>query len=545
MSAMPLKAGDPTHVGSWELEGRLGEGGQGVVYLGRGPGGERVAVKVLRGLDDEALRRLGREVETAGRVARFCTVRILDVRLDPAPAYVVSEYVDGPSLQDAVKAEGPRRGAALERLAIDTATALAAVHAAGVVHRDFKPYNVLLGPDGPRVIDFGIARDLDVASSLTGGPIGTPAYMAPEQIEGRPATAAADVFAWGATMVFAATGHPAFARDGVQALFHQILSEDADLSGLDGWLRDLVASCLAKDPAERPTAAEVISRLTARTAWQPVDALPDAASPDAASPAPPPPSPALPPLASAGAPPLASGALASVPPPPAAPPPATGLAGTVPQQAPWTGPPGWPQPAHPAGGTRRRRVWPLLVVAITLPVVAAMAAGGIIVARQVLRHEDAPAVSSLPADVCSIYNSSAGQRVLTDMGAAKGKRIPRSNADQYGEWKLCAFGTNLFPPTDTFQIQLNLYNRDDPRKGIDDARNALHGGTNFGCSGTPGTGSGVGDESCEGLTNSSWAEVVARKGNVIATASCSAQNINDRYRRALRRAAQLALDKAL
>ncbi|MEU9023271.1 serine/threonine-protein kinase [Actinomadura sp. NPDC048394] len=543
MSAMPLKAGDPTHVGSWELEGRLGEGGQGVVYLGRGPGGERVAVKVLRGLDDEALRRLGREVETAGRVARFCTVRILDVRLDPAPAYVVSEYVDGPSLQDAVKAEGPRRGAALERLAIDTATALAAVHAAGVVHRDFKPHNVLLGPDGPRVIDFGIARDLDVTSSLTGGPIGTPAYMAPEQIEGRPATAAADVFAWGATMVFAATGHPAFARDSVPALFHQILSEDADLSGLDGWLRDLVASCLAKDPDERPTAAEVISRLTARTAWQPVDTLPAAASP-APPPPPPPAASTLPPVAASADP-----AFASVPPPPAAPPPAAlpqapGIAGTVPQQAPWTAPPGWPQQARPAGG-KRRRVWPWLVVGITLPVVAAMVAGGIIVARQVMRHEDASAVSSLPADVCSIYDSSAGKRVLADMGAAKGKRIPRDNADQYGEWKLCAFGTNLFPPTDTFQIQLNLYNRDDPRKGIDDARNALHGGTNFGCSGTPGTGTGVGEESCEGLTNSSWAEVVARKGNVIATASCSAQSINDRYRGALRRAAQLALDKAL
>ncbi|MFI0483020.1 serine/threonine-protein kinase [Actinomadura sp. 9N215] len=493
MPAFPLEPGDPRHVGPWELRGRLGEGAQGVVYLGSNLVGERVAVKVLRGLDWDALRRMEREVEAARRVAPSCTVRIVDVRLDPSAAYVVSEYVDGPSLQDAVKTEGPRRGAALDRLAADTAAALATVHAAGIVHRDFKPHNVLLGPDGPRIIDFGIARALDTTSSLTKGPIGTPAYMAPEQIEGHAVTAAADVFAWGAVMVFAATGHPAFARDGLQALFHQILSEEPDLSGMDGPLRDVVRSCLAKDPARRPTAAALAARLTGQNA-------------------------------------------AFAPPAPPAP---VGPGASFASTAPFA-----PFAPFAPGATRprKRRVWPWLVPAVAVPVVTALAAGGVLLGRELLRSE--AVATSLP-DTCKIYDGGEGRRILRDMGADKGRRIPQGAKDQYGEWRLCAFGTSRFPPKDTFQIQLNLYKPDDPQTGVDWARHALHGGSDFGCVGEPTESHDIGDESCDGRTKDSWATVAARKGNVIAMASCSAPNVSDADRRALRRAADLALDGTL
>src|SRR5687767_6999373 len=152
----PLQPGDPSRLGDYSVAGRLGEGGQGVVYLGHGPGGERVAIKLLRARldrDGKAHLRFAREVAIAERVAPFCTARVITADLLGETPYVVSEYVEGPSLQESVRGDGPLAGAALDRLAINTATALAAVHEAGIVHRDFKPGNVLLAPDGPRVID--------------------------------------------------------------------------------------------------------------------------------------------------------------------------------------------------------------------------------------------------------------------------------------------------------------------------------------------------------------------------------------------------------
>ncbi|MEV4112499.1 serine/threonine-protein kinase [Nonomuraea sp. NPDC049695] len=258
--ASPLAPDDPASLGGYRLSGRLGEGGQGVVYLAHSPEGEPVAIKLLSTGDQTTRARLARELEALESIASFCTARVLAVSADGPRPFVVSEYVDGPSLAERVRERGPLRGGDLERLAVGTATALAAIHAAGIVHRDFKPANVLLGPDGPRVVDFGIAR-AEGAATLTSGLIGTPAYLAPEQISGSPAAPASDVFAWASSMLYAATGASPFGADTVPAVLHRVLHAEPDLSALPPRLRGLIASCLAKDPSRRPTAQQLMVSL--------------------------------------------------------------------------------------------------------------------------------------------------------------------------------------------------------------------------------------------------------------------------------------------
>ncbi|MFE3448609.1 protein kinase [Nonomuraea sp. NPDC059194] len=260
----PLLAHEATRVGDYELLGRLGEGGQGVVYLGRSASGERVAVKMLHARfsgDPAAQNRFMREVAAARKVAEFSTARVLDASTDGDRPFIVSEYVDGVSLDELVRENGPRAAGALERLAVGTMAALAAIHRAGVVHRDFKPSNVLLGLDGARVIDFGIAKALDATTASASGLIGTPAYMSPEQISGETVGPSSDLFAWAVTMVFAATGRPAFGGDSVPAIFHRILTKEPELPALAEPLGSLVGACLTKDPSARPTAQEALLRL--------------------------------------------------------------------------------------------------------------------------------------------------------------------------------------------------------------------------------------------------------------------------------------------
>ncbi|WP_433429570.1 WD40 repeat domain-containing serine/threonine protein kinase [Nonomuraea sp. CA-141351] len=257
----PLQPGDPEQIGSYRLVGVLGSGGQGVVY--RGVGDREVAIKVLHGHfshDDDIAKGFLREVEAARRVAAFCTAAVLDVGMVDDRPYIVSEYVPGDTLQAVVRASGPREGGALDRLAISTLTALTAIHQAGIVHRDFKPGNVLMGPDGPIVIDFGIAKALD-ATTGTSVPVGTPTYMSPEQFEGERVGPASDVFSWAGTMVFAATGRTPFAGDTVAAIVNHVLSGVPDLSGVPPHLLGAIEACLSRDPAARPGAAELLQQL--------------------------------------------------------------------------------------------------------------------------------------------------------------------------------------------------------------------------------------------------------------------------------------------
>jgi ABC-type oligopeptide transport system substrate-binding subunit/serine/threonine protein kinase len=260
----PLRANDPEQLGSYRLTGRLGEGGQGIVYLGEDAQGEKVAVKLLHAQfsgDTKARARFAGELSSAKRVAPFCTARILDADVEGDVPYLVSEFIEGPSLREVVDEQGPRTGGVLQRLAIGTVTALAAIHEAGIVHRDFKPTNVLLAADGPRVIDFGIARALDAGGTITSTAVGTPSYMSPEQIAGQAAGPPTDVFAWACTMVYAATGSPPFGQDSIPAVMNRIVNQEPSLGMLMGPLREIVYSCLAKDPRRRPTAQQILLRL--------------------------------------------------------------------------------------------------------------------------------------------------------------------------------------------------------------------------------------------------------------------------------------------
>lgn len=260
----PLVAGDPSQLGSFRLSGRVGEGGQGIVYLGENDEGERAAIKLLHIKftgDTIARSRFARELKAAQRVASFCTARVIEADLEGDTPYIASEYIEGRALRDIVDSDGPFKGTALDKLAIGTATALTAIHQASIVHRDFKPDNVLVAVDGPRVVDFGIARIVDSTGTITSRAIGTPAYMAPEQISGDDVGPYTDVFAWGATIAFAATGVTVFEGSSIAVVLNRILNHEVDVSGMPEPLRGVVRAALSKSPDERPTADQILLRL--------------------------------------------------------------------------------------------------------------------------------------------------------------------------------------------------------------------------------------------------------------------------------------------
>src|SRR5499433_1359322 len=267
---LPLRETDPREVGDYRLLGRLGEGGQGVVFLALGPTGSRAAVKLLSPTTDPQVRsRFLKEVAAAQRVAGFCTAQVLDAGIFERRPFIVSEYVSGPSLVEVVQQDGPRSGAALERIAVATLTALGAVHAVGMVHRDFKPGNVLLGPDGPVVIDFGLAAVPGMTTTGLSGQVavGTPAFMSPEQLSGPRVTAAADMWAWAVTISFAGSGELPFRGESLTATAYAIIHSEPIVGPLPEPLDSLVRRCLSKDPATRPPARAALSELAAAGAW--------------------------------------------------------------------------------------------------------------------------------------------------------------------------------------------------------------------------------------------------------------------------------------
>ncbi|MEU1751891.1 protein kinase [Micromonospora matsumotoense] len=264
-----LRPGDPARLGGYELLDRLGEGGMGSVFLARSPQGRQVAVKVVRAElshDDEFRGRFRSEVNRARQVPPFCTAEVLDADPDHDPPYLVVEYVEGPSLAQVIRDRGPLGAAQLHSIAVGVATALTAIHGAGVIHRDLKPANVLVAPGGIKVIDFGIARALEATSqhTRTHQMVGTVSYMAPERFDtasGRAVGPAADIFAWGAVVAYAATGRNPFGGDSATATAMRILTQPPDLTGLTGPLRELVSRALEKDPDDRPTARELLDGL--------------------------------------------------------------------------------------------------------------------------------------------------------------------------------------------------------------------------------------------------------------------------------------------
>jgi serine/threonine protein kinase len=264
----PLRKWDPEQVGRYVVLGRLGEGAMGQVYLGRSAAGRFVAIKMIKSElaeEPDFRTRFGQEIAAARRVSGAFTAPVVAADSEADVPWLATTYVPAPSLSQLVRACGPLPVPAVRWLAAGCAEALEAIQSVGLVHRDLKPSNVLVSPDGPRVIDFGLARPAErIQLTLARGGAGTPAYMAPEQArDTRQATGASDVFSLGATILFAATGHPPYQGRTVMDVLVRLATEPPDLSGLPAELTEIVTACLERQPRSRPSAVSIVSRLAA------------------------------------------------------------------------------------------------------------------------------------------------------------------------------------------------------------------------------------------------------------------------------------------
>ncbi|MFF8809047.1 serine/threonine-protein kinase [Streptomyces omiyaensis] len=262
-----LTADDPREIGGYRLQARLGSGGMGVVYLAHTPGGRPIALKAVREefAGDPGFRlRFAQEVASAERIHGLFTAQVVASGVDAPTPWLATAYVPGPSLHEVVRRHGPLPECTVLMLLAGVAEALEAIHRAGVVHRDLKPANVLIAEDGPRVIDFGIARAADaVALTGTGLRIGTAAFMAPEQALGGPVSPATDVFALGALIAYVVSGEAPFGAGPESAALYRVVHEEPDLARVPQGLRPLLAWCLAKRPEDRPAPADLIAAVHA------------------------------------------------------------------------------------------------------------------------------------------------------------------------------------------------------------------------------------------------------------------------------------------
>jgi serine/threonine protein kinase len=271
----PLLPGEPNEVGRYRLLGRLGAGGMGQVFLGQSRGGRLVAVKLVHeGLaaDPQFRRRLAQEVLAARSVGGFYTAQVVDADVEADRPWLATAYIAGPSLREAVERYGPLPQQAVQVLGAGLVEGLAVIHACRLVHRDLTPGNVILAADGPRIIDFGISQALD-ATMHTRSVIGTPSFMSPEQVRGEYLGAASDVFSLGSVLAYAGTGRSPFGTGAVATVLYRLLNDEPDLAGLPDSFADILRTCLAKDPADRPPISELLDRLAvegaATSGWLP------------------------------------------------------------------------------------------------------------------------------------------------------------------------------------------------------------------------------------------------------------------------------------